>query len=245
MIKRGNPSVNYTKIPNSLAADRSLPFDSRGVLLYLLSKPPEWTVRMSDIEDQGGIKKDKRQRIIRELVKTGYLVAQSSRIDGKYTNVDYLVYDTPQTVLPELDKPSLVNPPIVRNKNIIKKDNNKKKEGVFEKADMTVYEIDEDDFAIWFAAFPKQKGMKKARGAYFLAAKKTDAGNLLRCAEEYAREVAGTEPKYIKEAANWLRDELWTDYDQPSKLKYIVGENEVMLTEAEAKSISTAILKRE
>ena len=42
-------SGGFTIIQNSMAQDKDLSLDARGLLLYLLSKPNGWKVRVDDI----------------------------------------------------------------------------------------------------------------------------------------------------------------------------------------------------
>jgi hypothetical protein len=66
----------FVSISNDLAQDSSLTFEARGVLLYLLSHPPDWDIRASDVERNGNVSGEKRRRIMSEIEAAGYLTCQ-------------------------------------------------------------------------------------------------------------------------------------------------------------------------
>ncbi len=49
MIIKRKRSSEFAIISNRLANDKALSFEARGVLVYLLSKPDNWEVKISDI----------------------------------------------------------------------------------------------------------------------------------------------------------------------------------------------------
>lgn len=118
---------DYVAVSNALANDERLSFEARGVLLYLLSKPADWEIQFVDVEKQGKIGREKRQRIFAELEKYGYFERIERRSAGKF-DYDYQLHETPvniepqpRTGLPLTVEPSPVNPPHT-NKDRQKKD---------------------------------------------------------------------------------------------------------------------------
>lgn len=95
---------NYVSVCNELAQDSRLSFEARGVMLYLLSKPPDWEVQFSDIERQGNFGRERRKRILAELEKAGYFTREMKRQKGKF-EYDYQVHETPQTQQPSTGEP--------------------------------------------------------------------------------------------------------------------------------------------
>lgn len=90
-INRGN----YTSISRSLLQDRSVSYETRGMLAYLLSHADNWECRVSDIERNGGIGQFARRRIMKEAELAGYLTFTKSRgKDGRYVSA-YMVFETP------------------------------------------------------------------------------------------------------------------------------------------------------
>jgi len=96
------------------------------------------------------------------------------------------------------------------------------------------HDLDEDDFAMWWAAYPRQVSRKKARDAYMAASRKVDRATLLRAAEGYAKEVKGRDKEYITMPVKFLREEMWEDYDNSKRRPYMLDGEEKMLTTEEA-----------
>jgi|TARA_R110000751_G_scaffold78084_1_gene157406 hypothetical protein len=94
----------------------------------------------------------------------------------------------------------------------------------------TTHEWDLEAFEIWWSAFPNQFQKKKAKQAYMVAMRKTDCATLLRGAEEYARQNKTTSTEYIKRPENWLKSEMWDDYQPQPKAKYLWDGNVVEVT---------------
>lgn len=96
MIRRGKHQTDFTILPNDALNDRSLSFEARGILGYLLSKPESWIVHTKDLQNEGSIGRDKVLRILKELEKAGYLVRERQRrTDGRLGHIDYVVFDRP------------------------------------------------------------------------------------------------------------------------------------------------------
>jgi DNA-binding transcriptional MocR family regulator len=68
-------------------------------------------------------------------------------------------------------------------------------------------------FLRFWKIFPNGDGETPARLAFKNALKKVSLDVLLAGAERYAEKVrrVGTKPEFIKEAANWLKEERWLD----------------------------------
>lgn len=98
-IKRNR---NYTVIGNDIINNSKLSWGARGLLIYLLSKPSHWEVRMSDLIN-GSSKEGKTrvQSLLKELTNNGYVRLFRGRIqglDGKERFGSYYeVSDTPYT----------------------------------------------------------------------------------------------------------------------------------------------------
>lgn len=68
--KRDNP---YVQIDNTVLEDSRISFKAKGILAYLLSKPPNWTVRIEDLVKHSGGDGPKSIRSgLKELEKFGY-----------------------------------------------------------------------------------------------------------------------------------------------------------------------------
>lgn len=78
--------------------DGGLSFEARGVLAYLLSKPDDWKVQISDIMADGGIGRDKTKKILSELRKRGYLQTEMVSENGRFTGKIDRIFEVSQEV---------------------------------------------------------------------------------------------------------------------------------------------------
>lgn len=79
-IRTPKAQEGFTVIMNSLAcAGPGLSFGCRGLLLYLLSKPPDWDVKLIDLQREGGIGKTARLKLMAEAESAGYLTCEKGR----------------------------------------------------------------------------------------------------------------------------------------------------------------------
>jgi len=107
----------YGRIDNTVFVARALSPEARWALGYLLSKPNNWELRMTDLQHQAGCGRDKVRRMIRELEASGHLVRQRThRADGRWV-WESVIYEQPPfpTPLPPPcpEKPSMGAPPAV------------------------------------------------------------------------------------------------------------------------------------
>ena len=102
MIIRRHLTASYTAIPNAVVTDTKLSIQSRWLLVYLLTKPHSWVVRVGDIRQVGDLGKDKAYDLLKELCEAGYIQKRETRSqDGQFASVEYLVYDVPFPDLPD------------------------------------------------------------------------------------------------------------------------------------------------
>jgi hypothetical protein len=82
-----------TKIPNELLQDDRLGYDTRGMLIRLLSLPDNAEITAEMIVAEGAAGRDKVYRMLAEAERFGYVVPVSRRDGGKYRKTVYLVAD--------------------------------------------------------------------------------------------------------------------------------------------------------
>jgi hypothetical protein len=63
---------DFVQVANCTAQDSRLSWEARGLLLYLLSLPKDWNIRVSHLQKQGGAGRDAVRRILHELQQFGY-----------------------------------------------------------------------------------------------------------------------------------------------------------------------------
>lgn len=108
-IKRATKDADhpYRIMSKALFEDSSLSFEAKGVLGYILVKPDDWEVSISDLMRVGSIGRDKAYKIIDELMGKGYCERVENRKGGKFASYTYLIHESP---LPE--NPYTVDPPL-------------------------------------------------------------------------------------------------------------------------------------
>ena len=241
MIYKSAETEKFVVIPNDLATDNSISFEARGMLVYILSRPVDWKIRMLDLQKFGDCGEKKIYRIINELLDFGYLVRRRARNEqGTFTSVEYDAYSSvqPHGTKRRVGKRRVEKGGTYKEKKEQKKESTKDTSRIidYEENGMSegVNELDEDDFGIWWYAYPRQYKRASAKMAYFAARRKTDAVTLLKAAEIYAEENYGVEKKFIKAPENWLREELWEDNAPPPMNLYEVNGQEIRMTAEEA-----------
>lgn len=111
MIIRAKRKTNFTMISNTGLSDKNLSFKAKGVLAYMLSLPDDWVFYETELTNHATDGRDSVRSALKELEKHGYLVREQSRTKGgKFSEIDWRVYDEPSTENPSTVKPSAVNP---------------------------------------------------------------------------------------------------------------------------------------
>lgn len=110
-VCRVHKSRDYTVMSNHHLRDKELSCKACGLLSKMLSLPEEWdyTTRGLAAICKDGV--DSISSALKELEHRGYLVRTRLRDDkGRITDVEYNIYETPQTPAPDTDHPHTENP---------------------------------------------------------------------------------------------------------------------------------------
>lgn len=100
-IVRVEKTEKYSVIANKPINDKSLSWGARGLLAYLLSKPNDWQVRMTDLENQSPAGNHATRTIVKELEKAGYMVRKRYQTkSGKFAWM-VTVYEVAQKTIPQ------------------------------------------------------------------------------------------------------------------------------------------------
>ena len=109
----------FVRVDKDLVNDERLGWDTRGLLIYLLGKPDDWTVRMSDLLKSGPAKLTAMRRMINEAIEYGYMErTRHTTTGGRFvwvTNVyEYPkeLVNSPSAGFPSMDNPSMDDPPV-------------------------------------------------------------------------------------------------------------------------------------
>ena len=109
----------YLVLDQRIIDDTRLSWAARGMLAYLLSRPDNWEVRVTDLQRRGNLGRDGTYRLISDLRSTGYVEFQQTRDAlGRIRGGSYIVREipnpphpeSPDTAVPEPAAPYPVNP---------------------------------------------------------------------------------------------------------------------------------------
>lgn len=98
VIRHFGYKVPYTQISNSVINDKRLSFKAKGILIYVLSKPKDWNIRIRDLINKSPSEKGTSIRSgIEELLLSGYaeLCNDHDKITNKLTGRYYIFYHKP------------------------------------------------------------------------------------------------------------------------------------------------------
>lgn len=116
IIRSASPARNFTVIRNEVLNDERLSLAAVGLLCWLIARHDGWQVSVKGLmalwKGSGReIGRDALNGLLRELVEAGYVVRQQSRSEsGRMAEMDYVVFDTPQTDSPCTDLPYTEKP---------------------------------------------------------------------------------------------------------------------------------------
>lgn len=123
----------FVILANKDVQRNDLSYDAIGMLSYLMSLPPDWTIYAETLK-RTGCGRDKVRRILAELEKHGYLHIEKDTKDeqGRFSVNEYHAYAMPEYnphFKPVTEKPSTVKPSTenlqLQRKEIKKEKNNK------------------------------------------------------------------------------------------------------------------------
>lgn len=85
----------FTVLPNGTIRDPRLSLDALGLLVKLISRPPNWEVRPYQLQKECSIGRDKLRRLLAELEDSGYLIRIKSRKpDGTWDWISEVYQET-------------------------------------------------------------------------------------------------------------------------------------------------------
>lgn len=158
MITRApRPKSNFYLLDKAISEDRRIGWAARGILIFLLGKPDNWTVSPAALvnETKDAFRSTGRDGVyaaLKELKQAGYLRTHGARNDGGvFAGADYIVSEQPHTENPDtVDSPDTEKPeavageaphtglPDTANPTLVSTDNNqglrKEEQGLKKKA---------------------------------------------------------------------------------------------------------------
>ena len=208
----------YTVISNAAINDARLSFRARGVLVWLLAKPDDWTTSAEALATQATEGRDAVRSAMRELVDAGYIVRDKHRGPGGTWTSCLTIYEEPQ-VAPEPGNPSTDNQPTGNQPSEIQAPY--KELSLNTETNNTSPSTDVDDqlalFDTFWKDYPRKVSKPHARRAWTAALRRgVRAGQILRGMEPWLLAWEGSDPKFVPHAATWLNGERWNDDPTPS-----------------------------
>jgi hypothetical protein len=228
-IIKHKKETEFTTLYNDCINDEQLSANSLAVLVYVMSKPDDWDIRISNLRKRFAFGRDRVRGIIAELCTLGYMQKTLERSDSGSFN-GYLLKASdkpifwgepevleapslsPETPLPapalpatDLPAPAFQSPAPIYTKEILlqKKDIKKIKK----------------DFSTEFDEFwsinPKQVDKQKAKEVFnrLLIEDYENFQKIMdgRRAQNVVIEFEGTQKKFIKGPTSWLREQRFND----------------------------------
>lgn len=120
-----NPYVMICKAPIDSSG---LSFRAKGLLVWLIGRPPNWITHISHLSSIGPDGPDAIRSALKELKAAGYVKMETFRDEGgRIMSKGFLVSETPDFLNrenPFVEKPSMAKPAVVKH-TLIRNDSNK------------------------------------------------------------------------------------------------------------------------
>lgn len=109
-IRRAKTDNKYFQMHRDTAQDKTLSWEARGVIAYILSKPDNWDIQVHDLMQ--GCQKGRVYRILDELKAAGYLQDRKKYRDdkGKWQWSPYILHERPITNIIPMPEQTENNP---------------------------------------------------------------------------------------------------------------------------------------
>jgi hypothetical protein len=134
IVRVHKKKTNFITIDTTFLSDDRMSWRAKGILAYLLAKPDNWQVYVSDLVKRSTEGRDSVYKVLNELIECGYVVRNQPRDSrGRLTGAEYIVYEqpivTPQSaplpdlpdtaapdaVTPDMDSPDTAEPTQINN----------------------------------------------------------------------------------------------------------------------------------
>ena len=113
-IRRAARRHRFVIVDQAAVEDTRLSWAARGLLAYLLSRPDDWKVLVTDLKKRGNLGRDGIYALLRELRSAGYVRFERHRdAQGRMRGGTYIVSEVPAPVpaSPDAGEPEKTAPP--------------------------------------------------------------------------------------------------------------------------------------
>lgn len=106
LVLRQRHARNFTTLPNELLQDQQLSCRDRGLLVWMLSKPPDWKfTHKAILQELPADGKTAILNCVKRLQEVGYLEISRSKKAGQFDKSIWTVSDTPHPQNEDMDIP--------------------------------------------------------------------------------------------------------------------------------------------
>lgn len=110
MILKVEKNSNYTVIDNAIFKNKALSLKAKGLLCIMLSLPDGWHYTLAGLASLSADGLDATRNALKELETAGYYSRRQTKVDGKFSDAEYVIRECPTSEKPTLEKPLLENP---------------------------------------------------------------------------------------------------------------------------------------
>jgi hypothetical protein len=226
MIRRApRPTANYTVVSNGVLLDERLSYRARGLLVAILARPDNWSVRSDALARQGAEGRQAVRTALNELREAGYLHTWKERnADGTFIT-EQVVFEVPTS---EEDAKHLLRPgtgnrtPVDRTPVDRTPDSwaplqeprasTESNENTLAHASVSTSDDTGPSFEHWWSAYPRKVGKGAALKRWRAMSSKQRA-EALDALPDHVRhwQTQRTEVRFIPHPATWLSQARWHD----------------------------------
>lgn len=235
-------STHFTSISNALIQDPTLSLKAKGLLIFLLSKPPQWKFTVNGLAGQAstdGIATIKSA--LKELRQAGHLTITPRKDHGQIIEWEWTISEVksmmPEAEIPHVEKPH-VDFPHVENLPYINNDPEKTDVEKTEKdllsdakpSDVRTYSAPFEQF--WKSWPPSPRKNKKTKCALLWKTRGLDPRATELCAK----------------VEQWKRTQMWQDGYEPMPYTWLYGreyDDDIPAADVNGKSKDWLKLNRE
>ena len=124
-VMRVHKTGNYTIMSNYHFKEKEMSLKAKGLLSLMLSLPEDWDYSINGLATLSKDGRDSVNAALKELEKFGYLTrTRLTDEKGKFKGYDYDIYEEPQSVYPNTEKPFTDNPNTGNPQQLITNKNN-------------------------------------------------------------------------------------------------------------------------
>lgn len=214
----------YTLVFNQLIFDDRLRWQTRGLMIAMLSRPKDWDFSVRGMAKIAKVSKDTMAKAICELETAGYIKRKvQTRKSGRFGKAGFIVSGRPifetksNGQLPCPNLPGTVSSDPISSPQLNKEQPSKEQE---EKKQTKKSPAESDMlFNRFWAAYPRKKGKQDAMSAWAKLNPDIALCRVMSAALKWQKQSEQWQSEggqYIPYPAKWLRKRLWED--EPDEL---------------------------